>query len=71
MAGDVARAEGTPYTDTKHVLQAKKMTRSVEQQLPTDTLRDGKTTAYSDPAEMRSAESTAWRQWQTLELYCL
>lgn len=33
VAGDVARAEGTPYTDTNHVLQAKKMTRSVEQQI--------------------------------------
>ncbi|OPY48250.1 MAG: Archaeal Lon protease [Methanosaeta sp. PtaU1.Bin016] len=33
VAGDVARAEGASLTDAKHVLQAKKMARSVEQQL--------------------------------------
>lgn len=33
VSGDVARAEGTPLTEAKHVLQAKKMARSVEQQL--------------------------------------
>lgn len=33
VAGDVARAEGASLTDAKHVLSAKKMARSVEQQL--------------------------------------
>ena len=33
VAGDVARAEGTTLADARHVLQAKKMARSVEQQL--------------------------------------
>jgi ATP-dependent Lon protease len=33
VSGDVARAEGTNLTESKHVLQAKKMARSVEQQL--------------------------------------
>jgi ATP-dependent Lon protease len=33
VSGDVARAEGTNLTEVKHVLQAKKMARSVEQQL--------------------------------------
>lgn len=33
VSGDVARAEGTTLTEAKHVLQAKKMARSVEQQL--------------------------------------
>lgn len=33
VAGDVARAEGSNLTDANHVLQAKKMARSVEQQL--------------------------------------
>jgi Lon-like ATP-dependent protease len=33
VAGDVARADGASLTDTKHVLSAKKMARSVEQQL--------------------------------------
>jgi Lon-like ATP-dependent protease len=33
VSGDVARAEGTNLTEARHVLQAKKMARSVEQQL--------------------------------------
>jgi len=33
VSGDIARSEGTPLTEAKHVLQAKKMARSVEQQL--------------------------------------
>jgi ATP-dependent Lon protease len=33
VAGDVARAEGAEYTTAKHVIDAKKMARSVEQQL--------------------------------------
>ncbi|KUK45402.1 MAG: ATP-dependent protease LonB [Methanothrix sp.] len=33
VAGDVARSEGAPLTETRHVLEAKKMARSVEQQL--------------------------------------
>jgi len=33
VAGDVARAEGAGLTDVSHVMQAKKMARSVEQQL--------------------------------------
>jgi Lon-like ATP-dependent protease len=33
VAGDVARAEGTAFTESKHVLHAKKIARSVEQQL--------------------------------------
>lgn len=33
VSGDVARAESASLTDTDHVLQAKKMARSVEQQL--------------------------------------
>jgi Lon-like ATP-dependent protease len=33
VSGDVARAEGTNLTEVRHVLQAKKMARSVEQQL--------------------------------------
>jgi Lon-like ATP-dependent protease len=33
VAGDVARAEGSSLTEARHVLQAKKMARSVEQQL--------------------------------------
>ncbi|OPY49809.1 MAG: Archaeal Lon protease [Methanosaeta sp. PtaU1.Bin060] len=33
VAGDVARAEGASLTDANHVLSAKKMARSVEQQL--------------------------------------
>lgn len=33
VAGDVARAEGAMLTDVRHVLQAKRMARSVEQQL--------------------------------------
>lgn len=33
VSGDVARAEGASLTDTRHVLLAKKMARSVEQQL--------------------------------------
>lgn len=33
VSGDVARAEGTNLTEAKHVLQAKRMARSVEQQL--------------------------------------
>jgi Lon-like ATP-dependent protease len=33
VSGDVARAEGTNLVDARHVLQAKKMARSVEQQL--------------------------------------
>jgi ATP-dependent Lon protease len=33
VSGDVARAEGASLTDARHVLQAKKMARSVEQQL--------------------------------------
>jgi Lon-like ATP-dependent protease len=33
VAGDVARAEGSNLTNADHVLQAKKMARSVEQQL--------------------------------------
>lgn len=33
VSGDIARAEGTNLTEARHVLQAKKMARSVEQQL--------------------------------------
>ncbi len=33
VAGDVARAEASEYTTAKHVIEAKKMARSVEQQL--------------------------------------
>ncbi len=33
VAGDVARAEASEYTTSKHVIAAKKMARSVEQQL--------------------------------------
>jgi len=33
VAGDVARAESAGFTDVSHVMQAKKMARSVEQQL--------------------------------------
>jgi Lon-like ATP-dependent protease len=33
VAGDVARAEASEYTTAKHVVEAKKMARSVEQQL--------------------------------------
>ncbi len=33
VAGDVARSDGTELTTAKHVLEAKKMSRSVEQQL--------------------------------------
>ncbi|MGZ7132176.1 MAG: ATP-dependent protease LonB [Halobacteriota archaeon] len=33
VAGDVARAEAAEYTTAKHVIEAKKMARSVEQQL--------------------------------------
>jgi Lon-like ATP-dependent protease len=33
VSGDIARAEGTNLTEVRHVLQAKKMARSVEQQL--------------------------------------
>jgi Lon-like ATP-dependent protease len=33
VSGDVARAEGTNLTEARHVLSAKKMARSVEQQL--------------------------------------
>jgi len=33
VSGDVARASGASFTDATHVLQAKKMARSVEQQL--------------------------------------
>ncbi len=33
VAGDVARAEGAGFTNVSHVMQAKKMARSVEQQL--------------------------------------
>ncbi|MEI7827188.1 MAG: ATP-dependent protease LonB [Euryarchaeota archaeon] len=33
VAGDVARAEGAEHTTAKHVIDAKKMARSVEQQL--------------------------------------
>jgi Lon-like ATP-dependent protease len=33
VSGDIARAEGTSLTESTHVLQAKKMARSVEQQL--------------------------------------
>ncbi len=33
VAGDVARAESASFTDVDHVMQAKKMARSVEQQL--------------------------------------
>lgn len=33
VSGDVARAEGASLTDVRHVMQAKKMARSVEQQL--------------------------------------
>ncbi len=33
VAGDVARAEASEYTTAKHVIDAKKMARSVEQQL--------------------------------------
>ncbi len=33
VSGDIARAEGTSLTEVSHVLQAKKMARSVEQQL--------------------------------------
>ncbi|MDD1757471.1 MAG: ATP-dependent protease LonB [Methanotrichaceae archaeon] len=33
VAGDVARSEGTTKTESKHVLQAKRMARSVEQQV--------------------------------------
>lgn len=33
VSGDIARAEGTSLTEVRHVLQAKKMARSVEQQL--------------------------------------
>ncbi|MGZ4849331.1 MAG: ATP-dependent protease LonB [Halobacteriota archaeon] len=33
VAGDVARAEASEYTTEKHVIEAKKMARSVEQQL--------------------------------------
>jgi len=33
VSGDTARAEGVSLTDAKHVIQAKKMARSVEQQL--------------------------------------
>ncbi|MBN1322481.1 MAG: ATP-dependent protease LonB [Methanotrichaceae archaeon] len=33
VSGDTARAEGVTLTDAKHVIQAKKMARSVEQQL--------------------------------------
>jgi len=33
VAGDVARSEGAALTETRHVLEAKKMARSVEQQL--------------------------------------
>lgn len=33
VAGDVARSEGANLTDSKHVMSAKKMARSVEQQL--------------------------------------
>ncbi len=33
VSGDIARAEGTSLTESRHVLQAKKMARSVEQQL--------------------------------------
>jgi ATP-dependent Lon protease len=33
VAGDVARAESSPKTEAKHVLQAKRMARSVEQQV--------------------------------------
>jgi Lon-like ATP-dependent protease len=33
VAGDVARAEGAEHTTSKHVIDAKKMARSVEQQL--------------------------------------
>ncbi|MCK5659955.1 MAG: ATP-dependent protease LonB [Methanosarcinales archaeon] len=33
VAGDVAQAEGTEFTDAEHVIKAKSMSRSVEQQL--------------------------------------
>ncbi len=33
VSGDVARAESSPLTEVNHVMQAKKMARSVEQQL--------------------------------------
>lgn len=33
VAGDIARSEGTALTESRHVLQAKKMARSLEQQL--------------------------------------
>lgn len=33
VSGDIARAEGASFTEARHVLQAKKMARSVEQQL--------------------------------------
>jgi len=33
VAGDVARSEGSSLTDARHVLEAKKMARSLEQQL--------------------------------------
>ncbi len=33
VSGDIARSEGTPLTEARQVLQAKKMARSVEQQL--------------------------------------
>lgn len=33
VSGDIARAEGTSLTEVMHVMQAKKMARSVEQQL--------------------------------------
>jgi len=38
VAGDVARAEASEYTTAKHVIEAKKMARSVEQQLTDQSL---------------------------------